>query len=80
MTRTLILTPIMRLPVILAVFATSFLVVSRKLSIFQNQDFEILESALPSILRRHVRIFQNLLVWKLLGCSRSYGLNAGKQP
>ncbi len=60
--RTLIFAPIMRLPVILAIFAGSFLVVSRKLSIFQDQDFEILESALPSILRRHVRIFQHLLV------------------
>ena len=62
MTRTLIFAPIMRLPVILAIFAGSFLVVSRKLSIFQDQDFEILESALPSILRRHIRTFQHLLV------------------
>ncbi len=62
MTHTLAFTPIMRLPAILAVFAGSFLAVSRRLSIFQDQDVEILESALPSILRLHVRAFQRLLV------------------
>ncbi len=62
MSHTLAFTPIMRLPAILALFATSFLVVSRRLSIFQDQDFEILESALPSILRRHIRTFHRLLV------------------
>ncbi len=62
MTHTLTFTPIMRLPAIPAIFAGSFLVVGRILSIFQDQDFEILESALPSILRRHIKTFQHLLV------------------
>ncbi len=62
MTHTLAFTPIMRLPVILAIFAGSFLVVSRRLSIFQDQDFNLLETALPSPLRGHIRTFHRLLV------------------
>ncbi len=62
MTHTLTFTPIMRLPAIPAIFAGSFLVVGRRLSIFQDQDFEILESALLSSLKAHIRAFQRLLV------------------
>ncbi len=62
MTHTLTFTPIMRLPAILAIFAASFLAVSRRLSIFQDQDFGLLETALPSVLRRHIRAFHRLLV------------------
>ncbi len=62
MSHTLAFTPIMRLPAILVVFAGSFLVVSRKLSIFQDQDFAVLESALPETLHGYTRLVQRLFI------------------
>ncbi len=44
-------TPLFRLPALVIVFALSFLIVSRQLSVFTGADFELLENALPRVLR-----------------------------
>src|SRR5439155_9511833 len=64
LTQQLMLGPLLRLPIILIVFAASFLVISRTLSIFEEADFSLLETALPTVMRRPVRFIQNLLVPK----------------
>src|SRR3989454_1230327 len=64
MTQQLMLRPLLRLPIILTVFVASFLIMSRTLSIFEETDFSLLESALPTLMRRPVRFIQNLLVPK----------------
>jgi hypothetical protein len=45
------LTPLYRLPALIIVFSLSFLIVSRELSVFTETDFELLENALPRVLR-----------------------------
>jgi O-antigen/teichoic acid export membrane protein len=45
------LTPLYRLPALMIVFSLSFLIVSRELSVFTEDDFELLENALPRVLR-----------------------------
>ncbi len=62
MTHTLQISPLFRLPVILAAFASTFLLVSRVLHIFQNQDFAILENALPKVLHGYTRLVQRLFI------------------
>jgi len=64
MVQRLTLGPLLRLPVILAVFATSFLIISRALSIFEVKDFSLLDTALPTVVRGPVRFIQHLLVPK----------------
>jgi hypothetical protein len=64
LTQQLMLRPLLRLPVILTVFAASFLIISRTLSIFEETDFSLLETALPTVVRGPVRFIQHLLVPK----------------
>jgi O-antigen/teichoic acid export membrane protein len=45
------LTPLYRLPALMIVFGLSFLIVSRELSVFTEDDLELLENALPRVLR-----------------------------
>ncbi len=54
------LTPHFRLPALVIVFALSFLIVCRKLSVFTAADFELVESALPRILARYLDVFKRL--------------------
>ena len=64
LTQQLMLRPLLRLPIILTVFAASFLIISRTLSIFKETDFELLKSALPNPIHRYVGLMQRLLVRK----------------
>ena len=52
---------ILRLPILLAVFSFSSLVVGRSLSIFRPDDFSLVKKALPQFLHRPLRIIQHLL-------------------
>ena len=56
------LTPLFRLPVLVLVFVLSFLTVSRKLSVFTEADFDLLENALPSVLKPALDVVECLLV------------------
>jgi hypothetical protein len=56
------LTPFFRLPVLVVVFAFSFLIVSRLLSVFTETDFELLENALPDAIRPALAIMERFLV------------------
>jgi len=56
------LTPLFRLPALVIVFALSFLIVSRELSIFTIADFNLLENALPHVVRPSLDMMQRLLV------------------
>jgi len=56
------LTPLFRLPALVIVFALSFLIVCRKLSVFTVADFELVESALPRILAQYLDVFKRLFV------------------
>jgi O-antigen/teichoic acid export membrane protein len=58
LTLSLHLTPIVRLPVLLAVFAICFLSSSRILSAFTQDDFELFENALPTILQRPLEVIE----------------------
>jgi O-antigen/teichoic acid export membrane protein len=51
LTTNLHLTPLYRLPALMIVFGLSFLIVSRELSVFTEDDLELLENALPRVLR-----------------------------
>ena len=64
MTQQLLVRPLLRLPIILIVFAASFLIISRTLLIFKETDFDLLRSALPSVIHRYVGLLQRLLVRK----------------
>jgi O-antigen/teichoic acid export membrane protein len=56
------LTPLFRLPVLVIVFALSFLIASRELSVFADTDFELLENALPRILVQYLDVLERFLV------------------
>jgi O-antigen/teichoic acid export membrane protein len=56
------LTPPFRLPVLVIVFASSFLIVCRQLSVLTETDFELLESALPQFAKPSLEIIERLLV------------------
>jgi len=64
LTQQLMLGPLLRLPIILTVFAASFLIISRTLSIFKETDFDLLKIALPNAIHRYVGFIQRLLVRK----------------
>src|SRR5207249_1193864 len=64
MTQQLLVRPLLRLPIILIVFAACFLIISRTFSIFKETDFDLLRSALPSVIHRYVGLLQRLLVRK----------------
>ena len=55
-------TALFRLPVLLAVFTASFLVVSRKSHIFKPGDFAILKDALPRRLHPYLRTVERLII------------------
>jgi O-antigen/teichoic acid export membrane protein len=56
------LTPLFRLPALVIVFALSFLIVSRQLSVFTDADFELLKNALPRGVRPLLDLMERLLV------------------
>ena len=56
------LTPPFRLPALVIVFALSFLIASRQLSVFTDADFELLENAVPRFLVRLLRVLERVLV------------------
>jgi hypothetical protein len=65
------LTPLYRLPVLVTVFAFSFLIVSRQLSIFTEADFDLLENALPHALIPSLDMMERLLVREKVGLKRN---------
>jgi O-antigen/teichoic acid export membrane protein len=56
------LTPPFRLPALVIVYALSFLIVSRQLSVFTDADFELLENALPHAVKPSLDMMRSLLV------------------
>jgi hypothetical protein len=56
------LTPLYRLPALIIVFALSFLIVARELSVFTEDDFDLLENALPHVVRPFLDSIERLLV------------------
>lgn len=62
LTSLLSFTSVLRLPVLLAVFATAFLSVSRKARVFKPQDFAILKDALPRRLHPYLRTVEHLII------------------
>ncbi len=54
--------PLARVPLLTAVFAIGFLTVSRALSVFTADDFDLLENALPRFLHPALRVFERLLL------------------
>ena len=59
------LVPLLRLPILVVVFAVSFLIVSREFSVFVEADFELLENALPRILVQYLDLLERLLVRRM---------------
>src|SRR3989442_7503591 len=55
-------TPLFRLTPLVIVFGLSFLVACRRLSVFTERDFELLENALPRILGGSLGILERFLV------------------
>jgi O-antigen/teichoic acid export membrane protein len=62
LTFTLRLTPLSRIPALLAIFAIGYLAVSRTLSVFSENDFGILENALPQFLQPGLRLIERVLI------------------
>jgi O-antigen/teichoic acid export membrane protein len=58
----LYLAPLYRLPALVITFALSFLSVSRELSVFTEDDFELLGNALPNVLRPSLDLVERLLI------------------
>jgi O-antigen/teichoic acid export membrane protein len=56
------LASLFRLPVLVIVFALCFLTVSRELSVFTEDDFELLGNALPNVLRPSLDLVERLLI------------------
>jgi O-antigen/teichoic acid export membrane protein len=56
------LTPLYRLPVLIVAFTLCFLIASRELSVFTEADFELLENALPNVLRPSLDLAERLLI------------------
>jgi len=61
------LTPILRLPVLVIVFALCFLIICRELSVFTQADFELLEDAVPRFLVRSLRVLERALFRRVAG-------------
>jgi O-antigen/teichoic acid export membrane protein len=61
------LTPLFRLPGLVILFALSFLIICRELSVFTDSDFELLENALPHILIRYLDAVERLLLRRTPG-------------
>jgi hypothetical protein len=64
------LTSFFRLPVLVIVFALCFLIASRQLSIFTEADFDLLENALPRVLRPYLGKVERILVRERTGFRR----------
>jgi O-antigen/teichoic acid export membrane protein len=62
LTFTLRFAPLSRILALLAVFAIGYLVVSRTLSVFNENDFDILENALPQFLQPGLRLIERVLI------------------
>jgi O-antigen/teichoic acid export membrane protein len=62
LTTNLHVTPLVRLPSLIVVFAFSFIIICRQLTVFTENDFELLESALPRVLVRTLDVIERLLV------------------
>jgi O-antigen/teichoic acid export membrane protein len=58
----LYLSPLIRLPALVVVFSLSYLVVSREFTVFAENDFRLLESALPRVLSRPFNMLEQFLV------------------
>jgi O-antigen/teichoic acid export membrane protein len=56
------LPPILRLPMLLAIFATCFVITSRMLRIFVDEDFDLLQNAFPRFVRPLLRILEQMFV------------------
>jgi hypothetical protein len=56
------LTPFFRLPVLVIVFAFSFIIICRELSVFADTDFALPENALPRILVQYLDALERFLV------------------
>jgi O-antigen/teichoic acid export membrane protein len=65
------LTPLLRLPVLVIVFALCFLIVSRELYVFTEADFDLLENALPHALRTSLDMIERLLVREKVDLKRN---------
>jgi O-antigen/teichoic acid export membrane protein len=62
LTFTLRFAPLSRILALLAVFAIGYLAVSRTLSVFSENDFDILENALPQFLQPGLRLIERVLI------------------
>ena len=56
------LTPLVRLPALLAVFAICFSIIARQFSVFVEADFKLLENALPQLLRPSLDAIERILI------------------
>ena len=56
------LTPLVRLPALVVVFAICFPIIARQLSVFVEADFKLLENALPQLLRPSLEVMERLLI------------------
>jgi O-antigen/teichoic acid export membrane protein len=54
--------PLFRLPMLVIVFAASFLILCRQFSVFTEADFELLENALPRSLQPGLRLIERVLI------------------
>ena len=62
LTLSLHLAPVLRLPTLVGVFALCFLTASRALNVFSDDDFTLLENALPGFLTPLLRTLERILV------------------
>jgi O-antigen/teichoic acid export membrane protein len=65
------LTPLYRLPALIIVFGLSYLIVSRELSVFTEDDFELLGNALPQVVRPSLDMIERLLVREKVDLKRN---------
>jgi hypothetical protein len=65
------LTPLLRLPALVIVFALSFLIVSRQLSVLTEADFDLLENALPYALIPSLDMIERVLVREKVDLKRN---------
>jgi len=66
------LSPLSRLPILVIVFALSYLIVCRQLSVFTEADFELLENAVPRFLLHPLKLLERLFVRGLTGPVNAY--------
>ena len=64
------LTPLVRLPALIVVFAICFPIIARQLSVFVEVDFTLLENALPQLLRPSLDVIEHLLIRESAGLRR----------